>query len=213
VFLTFLTKEVLRDQLKEMRDSIASAKGEMDEASKTFVTNAERIQMEMQLRQIHDSLSKQPIATPVSKMEISQEVAEGFQLEAQSEANLDRISELIDKLPPQSTAALRRVRDSDREQARKNKDELTANAKKLLVVNEPTWKEHALAILPNITIYVFELQLVSLQSAAAEVTKRTEEHEQHLYSFYTGAFYTLNAIGFALALYGALARKTSPTSE
>ena len=213
LLVTFVVKEMFRDQLKSMRESIVAAHGAMDDASRSFTWDAEQLQARMQVKLLDQKMSLGRASTGfVARAELSSEVAESIQAESQSEIYLDRISTVISRLPSKESVELKKVRDRYTIESRRLKQTVTDDARRSFAVHEPQPIHHVMALLQLVSVYAFDLKLISLQDETATVAKKIEEQQQRLYETCTWFSYVLYFIGWTLSAYGFLSREFATPS-
>jgi hypothetical protein len=205
VLATFLVKEVLRDWLKGLSDSIAAAQNVESQGQAQTVLLAQQLQLSLAQSQLAAALATPQKAPTISRVNLQTEVATLRQLCAQASKDVEDTSALLDKLPQRGEGA-RYLREK-RDEIRQNLEKLQKESQKTVTTNlvpSPSWQNHVSVLLGILAVDVFELKVVLWDVDVASAAKRTKEAADKLYEFCTWLFYFLYAAGVGIALWGAL---------
>lgn len=205
VLATFLVKEVLRDWLKGVSDSIAAARNveSQDQAQTVLLVQQERLSS-VQSRLAAALATPQKAAT-ISKINLETEVATLQQLCAQAANDVKDTSALLDKLPQRGEGA--RYLRGERDEIRQDLENLQNETQKTVTTNlvpTPSWQNHVSVLIGFLAVGMFELKVALWDIGVASAAKRTKEAADRLYDLCTWLFYFFYGLGVGLGLWGAL---------
>jgi hypothetical protein len=206
VLVTFLIKEVLRDWLKGLSESIAAAQNvESQEEDRTMLL-VQQERLSIAQGQLAALANPQQKAAAVSKINLQTEIGTLQQLCAQAAADVANTSALLDKLPQRGEGAryLRAERDHVQQDLQKLQKETKNTVTNLVPMMGTTWESHVSVLIEIIGVNVFELEVVVWDTDVASAAKRTKEAADRLYELCTWMFYFFYIVGVGLGLWGAL---------
>lgn len=205
VLATFLFKEVLRDWLKGLSDSIAAAQSVESQGQAQTMLLVQQEKLSFAQSQLAAALATPQKAPAISKINLQSEVATLQQLCTEAAKDVDDISALLDKLPRRGEDAryLHGKRDEIRQDLEKLQNETQKNVTTSLVPTS-SWQNHVSVLLGIVAVAVFELKVTSWEVEVASAAQRTKETADRLYRLCTWLFYSCYALGVGLGLWGAL---------
>jgi hypothetical protein len=199
LLLTYVCKEVLVGELKEVTDSLQTAQSKIDtqRSEGTISFQIMNLREQMELNQAKDERASQDYSATILQDSLLARQALDI-----LNVDFENVSQLVDKLAfVDVNGDLRRMRDQQREQvAKANKD-----------VNEalmPSTK-HDIGRMGRVKValiepLVYELPVVILGSSAMTTAKRVQDLIEKVRRFLTRLSYVFYVIGVGLALYANL---------
>ncbi len=205
VLATFFVKEVLRDWLKALSDSIAVAQNVESQSQAQTMILVEQERLSLAQGQLAAALAAPQKAPAISKINLQTEVATLQQLCSEAAKDFDDTSARFDKLTQKGKGA-RRLRGK-RDELRQDLEKLQKEVQETVTTNlvpTPSWENHVPVLLGIAAVGVFELKVVSWQFDVASEAKRAKEAADRLYNLCTWLFYSCYVLGVGLGLWGAL---------
>lgn len=202
---TFLVKDVFRDWLKGLSDSIVAAQNVESEGQAQSVLLLEQERLSLAQRQLSTVLASPQETPAISQVNLQAEVATLQQLCAQAAKDVEATSAVLNKLPQRGEGA--RYLRGRRDELRKELDKLQKEGQRTATINlvsSPSWQNHVSVLLGIVAVGAFELNVVLWHIEVASAAKRTKEAADRLYELCTWLFYFLYVAGVGIALWGAL---------
>jgi len=201
LLLTYVVKEVLRENLKELQSSLASAEAqfrtELDQS--TISLQIFRVQQQMESLRLEKETGPKDLHRDFSAL-IAQDTSRARQAEAHLDSSLDSVSRLIDKLPS-GARDLRKRRDEVRQEVKKTHEQVGELLK-------PKPEQDVIRLvgvkIAIVLALVQELPVAVLGDAALTAAQRLQEAAERLVRVCTWATYILFVVGLGLGLYATL---------
>jgi hypothetical protein len=203
VLLTFVVKEVLRDQLKDrserITETIAAAQRQDPSASaagRVIAISSELSQLPATLYEIKEteSVSKGQVGLDLTNM-VRRYVAAGEMVNLVSAVQDATVN------PPKKLADQRTTVKADYETLRQSIEKVNNDNKD---VKSPTRKNHTDPIVGDIEIVTFELKAAPWQLTVMDLAKRQKKALDDLYRWCTWGSYGLYLVGLLIGLVGSL---------
>src|ERR1035437_1678792 len=203
VLFTFLVKEVFRETVKELRDSLAEARRVELEAERNDNSVLDDVNLRLRLGQIQSLLAAARVGGTLPGSNLLQEVADTTEVLANAEQRFDRVSGILDKLPGH-TEALKANRDKLQHDLSDLKKNVNDSLSKGLHAKEQGPINHVLVLVGLIQVLVLDIKLVPLQTAVVETARRAKERAAAAYDTCSYTFWTLHLIGWGIGLTGLI---------
>jgi hypothetical protein len=158
--------------------------------------------MNMHLRQVEDLMADPNKAPWISKSDLQMELLDLSQVYADTAAKVDRVSDLLDRLPGW-VGGREKARSEIQDGLKKTHTEMLATIKENTVPN-PDVKNHVLILLGIVQVEAFALQVALWQESVTKTAKAQQRIADILYNWCTWLAYALFVLGVALALIGKL---------
>lgn len=204
LLVTFLVREVSREQLAELRDSISEAQRVVDMGSTTEMSQVQQLKLMLELRQLKSMTANPSNTEAVSAANLWEECNDVVQQYANAGAHLDRVSAMLDKLPPKADSLRKDREDLRKQYAALGKDvnDTVAQHRNIAV---PIWRDHVLVLLELFKVELFELGVVLWEDSVVTFATNLKTAAQRLYDFCTYTSYVLYILGWFLTLGGQIA--------
>lgn len=202
LLLTFVVKETLKENLKELHDSLVSAEGQFRNEQGQSTISLQILYTQGQIDNLNlEAKGGRNHPSHDYSAQIKQDVLRAQQARAQLDADFDSVSRLIDKLPA-TARHLRQGRDEMRIQVVEKADQ---DVKDVLKPNPDHDARRLIQLkLARVVALAAELPVVVLGDAALTAAQRFEELAETLIRICSWAFYVLGFCGLALGLYAAV---------
>jgi aldehyde:ferredoxin oxidoreductase len=202
VLVTFVVKEIVRDELKRHIDSIDGALKAKAAADTDLSATAREFVVKQKLKLLSDQLTGPQTTGVLSKTSLVEETVELRGLYDSVATNVDRVSDVLETLPKEAKP-LRVQREDvrkDLEKAHKHMEETIAQN----TVAIPDAKNHALIILESVQVAIFGLTHEYWEKGVMESAKRWKKVLEARYLLCTWASYFLYVVGLVVAICGKL---------
>jgi hypothetical protein len=209
--VTFIVKEVLRDQLKGLSDSIAVAQKAVDEREAAIVATARQVTLTSQMKLLSDQAGKVNASQTTTKSDVQIATANLMSTYTDAAQLIDRISDLLDTLP-KGADPLRKEREKVRDDLEVLRKETLKTVTENSVPN-PDWHNHTLLLVGGIEVCLFELKSLSWQMKVMVTAENVKEAADTLYRDCTWLSYFLILVGIVIAAYGKLSARGSFSLE
>jgi|HubBroStandDraft_6_1064221.scaffolds.fasta_scaffold01770_7 hypothetical protein len=196
---TFVVKEILKEQLKDLRDSIVSAQNQF---SSQLDQSAISVQILTTRQQLETAEIKAARSDPHHDyaLEILQATTEARQVQAQMRADFEGVSKLVDAIPGR-TEQLRQLRDQLRTSVEKADQTVNTMLDAKPKDDIDRWVGAKLAM---VMALVQELPIIILGDVAQKSAQLMKETIETLIKFCNWLIYVLGILGFILGLYAAI---------
>lgn len=219
--LTYISKEVVNDRLKELRNSIASAEAQF---------RIDKGQSTLALEIIEEQEEIEKLLTNKPKLErqeyfamISRDAARVQEIRAHLAVELNSVSRLIDVLPWTAPSEMQSMRDMVRDGYEKHKkaaDEVLSNEfeKELRDPDNSTFQTYAELRLIGLKMAIGfarddEFPISIVENLALKAARQDLERADALIKYCTWITYTLALSGLTLGLYAAVLGLEKESSE
>ena len=202
VLVTFVVKEIIRDELKRDIDSIDIALKAKGAADTDFSATANEFTLNQKLKQLSDELTSPKTAGILSTIRLLDETLEVRRLYDIVANNVARVSDVLETLPKEAKP-LRVQRDDvrrDLEKVHKHMEEVIAQN----TVPTPDARDHALIMLESVEVAAFGLTHDYWERGVMESAKRWKTVLEARYILCTWASYFLYIVGVVVAVAGKL---------
>ena len=210
--LTFIVREILKDNLKDLHDSLAKAESEFRNESGQSLISLQILTSQEQAELVRLQEGKRAgkfKATQDFAALIAQDTGRAQEILAGVNSDFDSASRLIDAFP-------RRARDlrNLREQVRGPLEKMNVEVRETL---KPT-PEHDLSRFLAVKVAMISTLLEAIPIAvlgdrALTSARRLQDASELLISICSGAIYFLGVLGLLLAVYAAIAGIKSESGE
>ena len=195
--LTFVIKEIFKEQLKDLRDSIASAQSQFQNQSDQSSLHIQILTAQQQIeaanmRLVHGDPHHD--YTP----EIQLATAEARQVQAQLHADFDVVSHFIDSIP--LGGQLRQLRDQLSPSIQQADNSVNAALASKSTLGIDRW---VMAKTATVMALVGELPVVVLGGVAKSVAERVQARIEKLITLCNWALWVFGLSGAGLAVYSA----------
>jgi hypothetical protein len=212
LLFTFAVKEILKEHLKELHDSLASAESQFRIESGQLTISAQMLlaQQQAELSKIQEEKANGRLDPnrDYSAL-IAQDIITAQQAVAQLNSEFDSVSRLIDAMPP-GAKDLRALRD----QTRMSVDKVSGDVNETLKPSpDHDVYRFARIKMAMVMALVEELPVVVLGDTALSAARRIEEASEYLIRVCTRIIYVLGFLSLALGLYAAISGINSSASE
>jgi hypothetical protein len=210
LFLTFVIKEVLKDSLKDLHDSVAQAESQfrIESGQSDFSVQMLLRQQQDEILKLQEDKRRNELGENLPAL-IAQDTASARLAWANVNANFDAVSRLIDRLPS-GAKDLRQLRETVRTSISYTNDQANKalNAKTTDDVNRfvVVKGESVIALLQKIDV-------ILLGDAALTRAHQVQEATEYLIGTCTRASWVLGILGAALGIYSAVTTIKSGASE
>lgn len=200
---TYTLKEVFRDELKGFSDSLAAGQSAVDTGDAQQIISAREIAANIRLRQLQEALADPSKGEIVKQSDLQGDLADLSQSYSDLEANVERVSELIDRLP-------RWVRNLDRARTeiRENLDEAhraMLDAESISKRTDyPVVKKRIMVLLGIIHVDISALMVAEWEKSIMKTATVYKTITDILYEVCTWGALVLTIIGIVLAAKGKL---------
>ena len=205
VVATFLVKDVFRDRLKELSDTLAATEHIESEAEAKHMLLEQQNALNLAQREMQAHPAG-PLKAP-SKLTLQMDANFLWQGHYEASEDIENISALFDKLPQRGEGALR-LR-SERDDLRRELSEEQARIQKSVtenVVPSPSNMNHVSMLVLGVLVKLFQIRVILWGAEVTDAAKNTKGALDRLYGFCTWVFYLLYLAGIAVAAWGALLR-------
>lgn len=199
---TYGLKEVFRDELKGFSDSIAAAQGAADAGDAQQIISEREIAMNLRLRQAQEALADPTKSEILSKSDMQMDLLDLSNLYSDLEANVARVSDLVDRLP-------RWVKNRERARTEMKTSLDKAHQAMLDAIarsKEPTLerKKRVGVLLGIIGVEIYALEVAEWQQSITKTAKALKTIADTLYDCCTWGAFALTIVGVVLAARGKL---------
>jgi hypothetical protein len=201
LLLTYAVKEVLKENLKELQGSLASAEAQ-------YRTELDQSTISLQILAVQEQIENLKLESERGRKDpnrdfsglIAQDTARAQQVRAHLDSSLDSVSRLIDKFPS-GAQDLRKLRDQVRQNLEKTDEQITGMLK--------ARPEHDVGRLVEVKIamvltLVQEVPVAVLGDVTLTAAHRVQEAAERLIRVCTWATYILFVLGLGMGLYATL---------
>jgi len=209
VLLTFIVKEVYREKLKELRDSIAEAQQIEEAAERDDNVLLDQVQLNIRFRQLSNQVAGARIGGAIPGGDLQSAVADTGQVLTNADQRFNSISDMLDKLPGH-TDTLKVKRDELKKKLTDLKLDVNDNISKGLYAKDKGPIAQVLVLTAMIQALVFDIDLVPLQTAVVSSAKKMKVAFEKIYDRYTYTYWALYLIGWGLGLTGLIYGIKSP---
>jgi len=201
LLLTFIFKEVLKEHLKELQDSLQSAEALNRTETGQSALSVENLTLQQEIEELRQGAKDGLKADQRDYSEmIGRDILTGQQMRAHLGASFDSVSRLVDKLPS-GAGDLRQQRDELRTEV----DGVDKGAADTL--KPSSRRDLSRAVEVKVTIARLtgeEIPVALLGDLALTRARSVQEAAERLYRICGWASYVLYVTGVALALYATL---------
>jgi hypothetical protein len=199
LLLTFVVKEILKEQLKDFRDSIVSAQNQFRNQLDQSTVSTQILTEQQQLEAIQAQERTRNDPNHDYTLLIQQATAEARQAQAQLNADFDGVSHLIDAIPEaQQLRELRSKVEASVQKANQQVDSMLQPKPK-----HDLWR-YVEVKMAMVMALVQELPVVVLGDAAQNAARRVQEAVEKLIKICNRAIYLLGFLSLGLGLYAAI---------
>jgi hypothetical protein len=197
--LTFVIKEIFKEQLRDIRDSLTTARTEFQSQSDQSSLHIQILAAQQQIELANMNLARGDPHHDYTP-ETQQATAEARQAQAQLHADFDAVSRLIDSVP--FGGQLRQLRD----QARQTIDQ-TDNSVNATLTGSSTSTEGpgrwVMAKTATVMALIAELPVIILGGAAKDAAERVQQWIEKLIRICNWALWVFGLSGAGLGIYSA----------
>ncbi len=210
LLLIFFVKEILRDNLKDLHDSIASAESQFrtEEGQSMISLQILVAQEQAELDRLKSSPDRNGPHRDFSSL-IVEDTAQAKQAEADLNANFDSVSRLIDKLPS-GASDLRQVRDQARQNIDTTDQRITNALKPEADDDSYRFVKAKMALMFALTD---EIGVTMLGDAALTRAQRAEAALETLIRVCSRILYVLTLTLLGLGVYASLTGRKKDQTE
>jgi hypothetical protein len=199
MLLTYLAKEILRDNLKEFHDSLVSAEAQYRTESDQSAISQQIMNLQQQIELVKLGTGGKDPHRDFSTL-IAQDIPQSMQAKTNLDASFDSVSRLIDKFPSGAND-VRSLREKVRQQIQPIDNQIADMLKPSADHDVRRFVQVKLAMMLALTE---QIGVVVLGDATLTAAHRVEDATEKLIRICTGVIYGLFFLGLALALYAAL---------
>jgi hypothetical protein len=208
IISSYIVKEVLKENLKELHDSLASAESQFRAELDQSAISLQLINVQQQIESIKLEAGSKDPHRDFSAL-IAQDILQAQQAKAHLDADFDGVSRLIEKFPSAATD-LRKLRDQVREQIEKVDKQIDEMLKPKPEHDLGRFVEVKMAM---VFALVDEIPVAVLGDATLTAAHQVQEATERLIRICTWTIYVLFFLGAALALYAAVTGIKSEAAE
>ncbi len=201
VGVTFIVKEIFRDQLKDSSDRIGTALASVEKQESVTTSEARLMSLNKQITQLNVLLESIKEGERVTPGQVAEGVTAMTQMYVDASDMVDLVSAVQDALPNQGD-----ILPKQRTKVRDDLGKLQTSLRKIETDNhlvvKPTWKNHADTVVGQLEVLMFEFQAWTWQAAVVAQAEKIRGADDALYRACTWAWYGLAFIGGVVGLIG-----------
>ena len=199
IISSYIVKEILKENLKELHDSLASAESQFRAELDQSIISLQVLAVQQQIESLKLETGSKDPHRDFSAL-ITQDIPQARQAKAHLDASFDGVSRLIDKFPS-GASDLRKMREQVRQEVEKIDQQVEDMLKPRPEHDLGRFIEVKLA---TVSALVGEISVAVLGDATLTGAKRVQEATEKLIRVCTWTIYVLFFLGSALALYAAI---------
>jgi len=199
MLLTYIVKEMLKDNLKGFHDSLVSAEAQ-------YLTELDQSTISLQIMNLQQQIELAKLETGDKgprrdfSAQIPHDILEAQQAKAHLDASFDSVSRLIDKFPSRASD-LRNLREKVRQQVQQIDNQI---GDRLKPKPEHDFQRFVEVKMATAFALLAELPVAALGDITLTAAHRVQDATAKLIRICTWVIYGLFFLGAALALYAAL---------
>ncbi len=212
LILTFIVKEILKENLKGLHDSVAQAESQFRTESGQLTVAGQILLVQQQAETFkfqEEALKKTPDPNRDYSALIAQDIVSAQQAVSQLNSEFDTVSRLIDALPPEERE-LRQIRDTLRTSVERVVRDTQGALTPRPDHNVGRFVQVKMAM---VMAFLEELPVVMLGDSALTTAQRVEGESERWIRVCSRAIYVLGLLGLSLGLYAAIAGIKTDSSD